>query len=435
MASTTDWLTNVLKTKYLDQIIRTTRLYQFFLNYLEQKQQVIPIGKTARIPVVRSWAESLGAGDYNSVIPEPLDPATDYFEVSPKFLYGSLRLWFAELAYADQDWKAFVNAQTEKVKGIANALRAEKEIWSYGDGGATPRAVLSAASHSGGVVTCTVGAGGLATTTKLLRVGMPVDFKESNGDAITSGSYLPIQAILGPTQFTVAGDATFASAAADAYVFHANNKGKEVHGLLSLIGTNNNTVHGVNRTTAGKEWYKPNVWKVAATGGLETTTGRPTSPNPQPWEPFDLYQAIEVLQTVYQANPASQVILTTPSVRAQMIRHKKEMGEVTEPTRTVDTWPYKEVEFDGLPLIKSHLFFDNAAFIPDMSTFAKLENTKWRWDEEAGGMWKQAIDQATGRFVDAKDAYGREIFELAVFDANKNGAIYDMQGAYTNTLA
>lgn len=423
------YLTALIKNYYTDRMINAAKLQRYIINYLEKYRQVEPMGQNAVVPVILAWAESVGAGSATSAMPAALDPEGTTFTVTGKYLRGILQVWHAESRQADQDYKAFIKAQQTKLETITKAIQAEAEIYCYGDGGATPRAICSAASNSNDVVTLT------CDSTRLLRRGMPVDFKESNGTAIANGSYVQIKAILSDTQFTVqlgtGLGAAFATAAIGAHVFHADGKDLEPYGLEALIGkTTQTNIFGIDRTAVGNEWYLPLVKKIDSSGNLVNATGpSPAGTSAQPWDLKYLYQVIEILVNQKQAPQDKLAIFTTPSIRTKIVEDNRARGIAMPLQKNVDVWPENTVTIDGVPIIKSFLSRPGAIFIPCLSTFTKYETDKLNWDDE-GGMWKQVYDVTTGRPLDAKYAYFREMYEMAVGDATQSATIYDCEGAY-----
>jgi hypothetical protein len=426
--SSMDWLDALIKNYYTPMMIEAAKLRRYIINYLEKNRQTERIGKSAIVSVRLAWAESVAPGTSTSVLPAALDPEGTTMTVTTQHIRGLLHLWFTEQVYSDAEKKAFVSSAQEKLKGIAMALQAESEIYCYGDGGASPRCVCTDASNASGVVTLT------CDSTRLLRRGMPVDFKESNGDAITNGTYVRVKHILSDTSFSVdvgsANGEAFASAAANAYVFHAGGKDSEPNGLESLIGTTSNTLYGINRTTAGNEWFIPLVKKIGTTGSLDAATGPSAiGTTLQPWELKYIHQILHTLTAQRQAPKEKLAIFTTDTILTKMVADNRALGVAMPLSKKVDVWPEETVEFGGVPVITSELSRAGAIFIPCLNTFTKYETAPFSWDT-VGGMWKQVYDQSTARPLDAKQAYFREIYNLAVGDATQSAAIYDCEGAY-----
>ena len=423
------YLAPLIKNYYTDRMIKHVKLHRYLINWLEKYRQVEPMGQNAVVPVILAWAESVAPGSGTSVMPAALDPEGATLVVKAKHLYGMLMVWHTEQKHADKDFKAFIKAQQTKLEGLANAAKAEAEIYCYGDGGVTPRCVVSAAAAAGAIVTLTV------DSTRLLRRGMPVDFFDANAGAnIANGTYVQVRHILSETQFTVdvgaANSAAFALAAPNTGVYHANGRNQEPFGLEGLIGTANNTLFDVNRALPGNEWYIPLVRQIDAAGNLVPANGpSPIGTPARPWDMRYLYQVIEILESQRQAPKDKLAVFTTPSIRTKIVEDNRARGIAMPLTKKVDVWPEDTVEINGVPIIASYLSRPGAIFIPCLSTLTKYETDPLNWDEE-GGLWKQAYDQATGRPIDAKYAYFREIYELAVGDATQSAAIYDCQGAY-----
>ncbi len=401
-ASSMDYLTALIKNVYSDKMIKAAKLMRYIINYLEKSQQVERMGQNKIVPIILAWAESVSPGTATSVLPAGLDPEGTTLTVTPKHIYGYLHVWHTEVVYADQDMKAFINAQQTKLEGLTNTLQAESEIYCYGDGGATPRCIATAASNASGVVTLTV------DSTRLLRRGMPLDFKESNGTAITSGTYVRVKHVLSDTSFSVdvgsAAGAAFETAAADAYIYHASGKDQEPYGLEALIGKTSNTLFGINRATAGNEWYHPLVRKIDNTGALVAATGPSAAGTAvQPWDMKYLYQVIEILVSQKQAIQSKLAVFTSPTIRTKIVTDNRARGIAMPLSKKVDVWPEETVEIDGVPIIKTFLTRPGAIFIPALNTLTKYKVDDFNWDT-VGGMWKQVYDATAVRGQDAKFA-------------------------------
>ncbi len=418
---------NLIKDIYTQPIIDAAKWRSVLTGYLEAKQQVENIGATARVDVKKTWVESIAvSAAYTSLVPTALNPEYDHFDITTKKILGSLLFYFEEKTFTDESRKAVLNVVQDKTSSIAKALRAEKEIMNFGDGGVTPRCICTAASNSSGIVTLT------CDSTRWLRVGMPVDFKESNASAITSGTGVQVKSISSDgVTFTVdvtsALGAAFATAAADAYVFHASGKDGEPYGLEALIGKTNITIFGKNRATAGNECYLPNVYKILS-GALTATTDRTTAGGTMSdWDSTILHQLIELQINQYDASQDALMIFTTPTIRSKMILDNRNLGIAMPLQRKIDGWPEKVVEFDGVPVVASFKCQLGTMFIPDMSTFTLYRTYNFQWDSP---MWKEVYDQATAKLVDAKQAFFRERYELAVGDPTKSATLYCVKGAY-----
>jgi hypothetical protein len=426
--SSMDYLTGLLKDLYSPLMINAAKKYTYILNWLEKNKQTQRMGYSMKVPVILANSESVAPGTSTGTVPAPIDPRGTTLTITSKTIRGSLRVWHHEVVYSDSDREAFINAQQQKIKGLAETLQGESEIYCYGDGGATPRCIATDATNSNGVITLTV------DSTRLLRPNMPLDFKESNGDAITNGTYVLVRDIISDTQFTVdvgsANGEAFASAAADAYIYHANGKDAEPYGLEGLIGTTSNTLFGVNRTTVGNEFYLPIVKRIDSSGAMVAATApSATGTTLQPWEVKYLFQLIETLVKQRQAPKDKLVVFTSPSLQAKLVQDNRALGIAQPLQKKVDVWPEDVIEVSGVPVIGTYLSRPGAIFIPCLSEFYEYMTDDYNWDT-VGGMWKQSYDQATARMLDAKDAFFRKIYELAVHGATKCATLYDCQGAY-----
>ncbi len=431
------YLAALLKNYYSPRMIEAVKLHRYIINYMEKYRQVEPMGANKVVGVEKSWVESVSPGIATSDLPLPLNPSGATLTIVPKHLYGTLMVWFSEEVYSNTDLKSFIRSQQKKLEGITNATKAEAEIYCYGDGGVTPRAVqpVADAAAVGTVVTINV------DSTRLLRPSMPLDFYDNVGVAIANGVYRPVADVVSETQFTVdfadlgAGGAAAAIAFAAALVagsqiYHAGGLNREPFGLEALIGTANNNIFTVNRALATNAWYRPRVFRIDAAGNMVAANGPSAAGTPlRSWDMKYLYQRIEQAVKYDHASKDKLAVFTTPSIRTKIVEDNRARGIAMPLSKKVDVWPEDTVEIDGVPIVASYLVRPGAIFIPALDQFTKYETTKLRWDTE-GGMWKQAHNPATGGLIDAKEAYFREIYELSVMDPKQSSTIYDCEGAY-----
>jgi hypothetical protein len=288
----------------------------------------------------------------------------------------------------------------------------------YWDGSAT-LGTVSTSTFDTNVLTVTLSTATTgANATKYIRKGMLVDFYNGS-TAVTNGTGLKVLNVTGATTFTVSTTNDIHTTVTEGIVvYKAGNKDKEYNGLYSLIGDDDNTVLGVNRATAGNEFFIPRVWVQGATGpalGDKSTTN-------YDWEPKDLRKVIRDLTTVQMADKNDLVIFCTPDIEDYMVQQQINNGEEVVRGSKVDNWPYEVVTFQGIPVLSSDLCMPNVIFVANKKCFRKFNCRNLTWQYFGQSFWKPVAN------YDSYEAYAVERKENGIVYPTQNATLWNVKG-------
>jgi hypothetical protein len=410
-------LDNAMKTKYIAGLNKLAKKKLVLENSMSDKQ-VIPVGKTYRIAYETALSEGNSMFDYNGTLATAGASAYGYMEGTVKHHNIRIQVYGADLDFTDAEEKAFINGVENEIKNAGIADSYEQERMMYWDGSAT-LGTVSTSTFDTNVLTVTLSTATTgANATKYIRKGMLVDFYNGS-TAVTNGTGLKVLNVTGATTFTVSTtNDIHATVTEGIVVYKAGNKDKEYNGLYSLIGDDDNTVLGVNRATAGNEFFIPRVWVQGATGpalGDKSTTN-------YDWEPKDLRKVIRDLTTVQMADKNDLVILCTPDIEDYMVQQQINNGEEVVRGSKVDNWPYEVVTFQGIPVLSSDLCMPNVIFVANKKCFRKFNCRNLTWQYFGQSFWKPVAN------YDSYEAYAVERKENGIVYPTQNATLWNVKG-------
>lgn len=389
MSLTLNDIAPVLKEQYLPGVEAAIEAEGTYTNLIKSRgQKVSNVSYEFTKTFQLGFSEGGGMRAYDAPLPTAGKTKWARFTGTCKHYYHVIKLHKGIISLMRTDKQAFVDAISAEMNGAADAIKCNTERMNFGDAGYSPIAIVSAASNpSGSLIQCTV------NDTRFLRPGMPIDFKEANGTAITNGSNLLIDSVDVDNNYvyvlaTVTGTdlTTLVAAVADAYIYHEGGYQAEFNGNGSLFRKMNNTVLGIDRSVITNAWFRPHVWrKKAGAPGIEV--GEPTG-TPQDWEIADIRKPIRDLQTRFGADKAGLLALATEELTEYYARLWAAEGGYHEQRPKVDGWPYDTYSISGVPLLTPLYGPKNGidiVYMPDIVTF---ENQPLEWEDMDGGMWK-----------------------------------------------
>ena len=427
MALTLTDVSAILKTKYLPVMEKHINTEDFLTKWVEKHKQVETVGN--QFTKSFKYSHSEGTGMLTDVTGQ-LSPAQralyKTFTGSPKWRDGRIRIYEAIVHLMNTDEKSFIDEITSETEGITDAMKCEKERMNFGDGGNTPLAIVDEATATNpSVISLASG-----STTQYLRPGMPIDFLNSSNEVIENASGVLVGDIIDDYSFTLvhsvaaAGLAAFAASLEDAKIFHKGGYKNEFYGLKALIGTNNNTVLGVNRALSAGAWFRPTVQYVQADGKLGTSSAATGSHVPNI---VNMVGLVQKLLTQKKAKKKNLVSFATAGVAQTLVANKIQNQEYIEPSKKIDLWPYEVVTFNGIPILSGNYCPDNTIFINEMSGMVQFLAKKLGFSDMDGNMWKWVNDYA------AYEAFLLEGYELGHYKPWQCATIYDVASAFEVT--
>ncbi len=434
MALTWAQVSDMAKLEYLPVMIDHITLEDFAMKYIRKMKKV----ENVNYEFVKSFRTSFSEGtkmmrDVTEPLAQPGQRSYKKFVGTTKWRNGVIKIYEPIAQLMKKDEKAFIDELSQEISGIADAMKAEQERMAYGDGGITPLAKCDAtattSTDSPLLISC--------TSTKLLRPGMFIDFLDSNHSPITNGTGLEIEDIVDDNSFTVrvkvtgADLGTLKTNLSNALIYHQGGYKNETYGFMSLFGSTDNTIFGIDRSKTSGAWFRPQVKRIgnSSNSGGNTTNSMlengPATGTPKHWELKDLDQALKILTIQKKANKNELKIFTTPGIESYAIGLCQQAGEVMmAPRKSIDLWPYEVIEFNGVPMLVGNLVPDNTMFIPDMSGFVLFEAMKLQFSDMDGNMWKW--DNGYAAYV----AFLLEAYELGHYTPWKCMTIFDMAQSY-----
>lgn len=420
MALLTTDLDNAMKTKYIKGLNKLAKKALVLENNMSSRQ-VIPVGKTYRVAYETALSEGNAMFAYNGTLATAGASTYGYMEGTIKHHNIRIQVYGADLDFTDAEEKAFVNGVENEIKNAGLADSYEQERMMYWDGSAKIGLVASS-TFSSSILTVVLNTSLTGqNATKYIRKGMVVSFYDSGGTVITNGANLAVLTRTNATTFTVstANDIS-SSVVAGAFVYRGANKDIEYNGLYNLIGVSNNTVLGVNRATAGNEFFIPQVWYQGSTGPV---AGAKQSTN-YDWEPKDFRKIIRDLVTVQMANKADLGIFCTPDTADYMIQQQINNGEQVVRTAKVDNWPYEDdqLSFNGVRVYASDMCIPNVLFVANMKSFRKFNCRDLTWQYFGQSFWKSVAN------YDSYEAYAVERKENGIVMPTQSATYWNVKG-------
>jgi hypothetical protein len=278
----------------------------------------------------RNESGTMAAED--GALPPPGRQGYEDFEDRLRYAYKQIELTGISMEVTEGRTKSYVSLLEGETKGAINDLRWDLNRQAYGDQTGT-LANISA----DGANTVTV------DSVQYIRVGMPIDFVNKTTDAVLASRN--ITAINSTTKVVTYDGADVATTAGTHVVVLNGNWKLEMNGLRNIIdSTTYPTLHSVNGSTAGNEYWNGKVYD-----GNATT--------------FDEDQAQQVLDDVGTEGTETEIIITTRGVRRRYTNTLKAQKRFNDADSGKLHGGFKFIDFNGYPLLtddqcpKGYMFF------------------------------------------------------------------------------
>lgn len=178
-----------------------------------------------------------------------------------RYGYGRVRLTGQVMSLATSNPQAFANAADKEMTGLKDDLARDQNRIFIGHPDGTSLGATGVITRCTGSATSTTVQ---AVVPPALEVGMIIDIIDTGtGLPVTNGAGLEVtSAEPGATTFVVSGGTpVFATGNA---IVRTGNWNKEPYGILDLVGSTG-TVHNINSSTAGNEYWKSQVDSTTTT--------------------------------------------------------------------------------------------------------------------------------------------------------------------------
>lgn len=356
-----------------------------FRGFDKDSESVEFAGRQWVLPAHTNRNEGIGAIDEGGVLPEAGQQGWQDLKDSVRHNVGTIRLTRYAIRLSNRNVGAFLKLLEGETKGLVNDISKDVCRQAYGN-----QTGALAAVTADGEEAVTV------DSVQYLRVGMKVDFVNVSTDAVLA-SKRTITAINATTKVvTYSGEDV--TATTSHRLVRTGNWKKEINGLSVLIGSTG-TVHGVDSTAAGNEWWQSPVMDAAGASFSEDTA----------------QQLVDAVGS--SGNGDVELLLTTRGVRRRYIADLKSQKRFTDADSVKLHGGFKAVMFNEMPLVfdddlpKGTMFMLNT----DALMWVYLEDD-WDWVDDDGAILSRSTDR-----TDSFEGYLAADHDFAVSARNQLG--------------
>jgi hypothetical protein len=358
--------------------------------------QVEFAGRKWIIALHTSRNESGTARAEGGTLPAPGQQGWNDIEDSIKKLYKQIYITGFSIEVTERSVGSYLRLLEAETTGAVNDLRKDMNRQAYGDGTGTLANITA-----DGVNTFTV------DNLQYLRVGMFIDLVNSATDAVLATN-VQITAINTTTRIVTYNGADVAAVPGTHVPVVQGNWKLEINGLKKVTRsdlTQNFTLHNINSSTAGNEW-----WKAKQSDGGNVT--------------FDEDMGQLMLDRVGAEGWETELILTTRGVRRRYVNTLKTGKRWNDAQATTMHGGFKYIDFNGMPLVfdddcpKQHMFFIR----PQDYLWVNLNGNDFRWMNRDGAILRKVENPD-------QDAYKGTLYkyaDLGVHNRKTQGVIYNL---------
>jgi hypothetical protein len=363
-----------------------------FRGLSRESERIEFAGRRWVLPAHKSRNEGVGAIDEGGTVPVAGQQGWVDFIDTLRHNLGSIEITRYAIRLSRRKPGSFVRLLETETEGLVQDLRKDINRQAFGS-----QTGALAAVTADGANTVTV------DSVQYLRVGMRIDMIDSTNDTalVTNRTISAINASTKVVTYSGA-DAT---GTANHRICRTGNWKREIHGLGNLIN-NTGTIHGVDSTAAGNEWWKSVVFSNSS-------------------NPFNEDLGQQVVDGVGgSGNGEVELILTTRGVRRRYVNTLKSEKRFTDKESVTLRGGFKAVMFNEFPLVfdddcpKGNMYFLNTdalawIFLPDGD-----QPGNWDWVDDDGAILTRKADR-----TDAFEGYLAADHNMAVTARNQLGLI------------
>ena len=391
MAANLQTLDKILKEHYLPAIRRQLNDTTVLLQRLRRDTENV-YGREYVIALSYGRNEGVGARPEGGILPTPQSQKYDNLKLKVTYNYGRIKVTGPVIAATRRDVGAFVRAVESEMRGLLRDLRKDINRQLFGDGSGV-LAVCGTTSNSTTVQ--------LAATADMrnFRVGMVVDILAiADGTPVATG--VTITAIDRVNKTITISGAPVTTSASHA-VYRTGNYGAEIIGLDAWLGKDNNTIGGIDRTTA--EWFRPNILH---------NSGTPRALS------LDLMQQAEDAADI-AASGRPSLLITSHAVRREYLGLLEDIRRFVNTQRLDGGW--EAVMYNDKPLVVDPDCQEDRIYFIDESTFAIGQMSDFDWMDRDGAVLHRTANE---------DAYEATLFwysQLGCDTPAANSVLTDIQ--------
>jgi hypothetical protein len=313
-----------------------------------------------------------------------------------KKLYKQIQITGFALEVSERSIGSYVRLLEAETVGAVNDLRKDMNRQAFGDGRGTLAQITA-----DGVNTVTV------DNLQYLRVGMIVDIINQATDAVLA-SARTITAINTTTRVVTYNGAD-ATAVAGTHVLALEGNWKlEINGLRNITRsdlTQNFTLHGIDSSVAGNEY-----WKAKQVDGGNTV--------------FDEDAGQLLMDQIGAQGWDTEMIITTRGIRRRYVNTLKAQKRFNDSNSLMLHGGFKYIDYNGVPLLfdddapKQHMFFIR----PEDYLWINLNGNDFRWMNRDGAVLRKVENPD-------QDAYKATLYkysDLGVQRRSSQGVMYNL---------
>lgn len=342
-------------------------------------------GRQWVLPAHTSRNEGIGAIDEGGVLPEAGQQGWQDLKDKVRHNVGTIKLTRFAIRLSNRNVGAFLKLLEGETKGLVNDISKDVCRQAYGNQTGALAAVTADGSESVTV-----------DSVQYLRVGMKVDFVNVSTDAVLA-SKRTITEINQTTKVVKysGGDIT---ATTSHRLCRTGNWKKEINGLNVLIGSTG-TIHGIDSTAAGNEFWQSPVQDAAGASFSEDS-------------------AQQLVDSVgASGNGEVELLLGTRGIRRRYIADLKSQKRFTDADSVILHGGFKAVMFNEMPFVFDDDLPKGTTFMLNTDAFmwVYLEDD-WDWVDDDGAILSRATDRS-----DAFEGYLAADHDFAITARNQVG--------------
>ena len=255
-------LMQVYEKEIVEQLENNNLLYKIIEKDSDTKNLQ---GYNINVPLHTGRNSGIGARAEAGTLPTASNQTHVQVTVPLKFLYGRVGLSGPAIELAKKNISAFVDSKTDEMDGIVVDVMRDFNRQMHSDG----TGVIAQANGAGvGTATLILNNQVAGETPAQYLQGQFIDIKTTKTGGTLEVDNVQVLNVV--SQSATAATVTLASTQTwtdDSYIFRAGNQGNEITGLLGAIddGTTLATYFGINRTSAGNQYWKANLFANSGT--------------------------------------------------------------------------------------------------------------------------------------------------------------------------
>jgi hypothetical protein len=334
-----------------------------FRGFDKESEGVEFAGRQWVLPAHTSRNEGIGAIAEGGILPVAGRQGWVDLKDTVRHNVGVIALTRYAIRLSNRNVGAFLKLLQGESKGVVNDISKDVCRQAYGN-----QTGALAAVTADGANTVTV------DSVQYLRVGMRIDLVNVSTDAVLAANR-NITAI-NPTTKVVTYDGADAAATTSHRICRTGNWKREINGLGNLVG-NTGTVHTIDSTAAGNEWWQSFVQDAAGAS-------------------FNEDVAQQVVDGVGAGGNADvELLLTTRGVRRRYIADLKSQKRFNDADSVTLRGGFKAILFNEMPLaFDDDLPKGNCYFLNTDALMWIYLNRDWDWVDDDGAILSRATDRS-----------------------------------------